>query len=194
MRVTVRRFRCAEPGCRRRIFAEQLGDAVAGRSARRTSRLELIVRHLGIANLGKAGAENLVTETAMRERFSDYQSRYNAPARVPMLISRRRRARRHPLPRNSSRLISATPNTRGPVTVHRQRKRAAPPSSPYVYQDAWRQSRAWQDIGWTSSNRAVSRVIPPPYCGGVAIYTRLTMLPQKLRPRICIAVTHLSRL
>ena len=55
MRVTVRRFRCAEPGCRRRIFAERLGDAVAGRSARRTSRLELIV-HLGIALGGRPAA------------------------------------------------------------------------------------------------------------------------------------------
>jgi Transposase len=56
MRVTIRRFRCAEPGCRRRIFAERLGDAVAGRSARRTSRLELIVRHLGIALGGRPAA------------------------------------------------------------------------------------------------------------------------------------------
>jgi transposase len=56
MRVTVRRFRCAEPGCGRRIFAEQLGGAVAGRSARRTSRLELIVRHLGIALGGRPAA------------------------------------------------------------------------------------------------------------------------------------------
>jgi hypothetical protein len=30
----------------------------------------------GSDNLGKAGAESLVTETAMRERFLDYQSRY----------------------------------------------------------------------------------------------------------------------
>jgi len=30
----------------------------------------------GSDNLGKAGAESLVTETALRERFSDYQSRY----------------------------------------------------------------------------------------------------------------------
>ena len=30
----------------------------------------------GSDNLGKAGAESLVTETAMQERFSDYQSRY----------------------------------------------------------------------------------------------------------------------
>jgi hypothetical protein len=56
MRVTVRRFRCAEPDCRRRIFAERLGDAVAGRSARLTSRLELIIRHLGIALGGRPAA------------------------------------------------------------------------------------------------------------------------------------------
>src|SRR5215207_4234649 len=49
MRVMVRRFRCADPNCRRRIFAEPLGDAVAGRSARRTARLEAIVHHLGLA-------------------------------------------------------------------------------------------------------------------------------------------------
>jgi len=34
---------------RERIFAERLGEAVAGRSARRTSRLEAIIRHLGLA-------------------------------------------------------------------------------------------------------------------------------------------------
>jgi hypothetical protein len=30
----------------------------------------------GSDNLGKAGAESIATETAMRERFADYQSRY----------------------------------------------------------------------------------------------------------------------
>ena len=35
MCIVVRRFRCVEPSCGRRIFAEPLGDAVAGRSARR---------------------------------------------------------------------------------------------------------------------------------------------------------------
>ena len=44
-RVAVRRFRCAEPGCRRCIFAERLDETVAGRSARRTFRLEAIVHH-----------------------------------------------------------------------------------------------------------------------------------------------------
>lgn len=56
LRVAVRRFRCADPNCRRRIFAEPLGEAVAGRSARRTSRLEAIVRHLGIALGGRPAA------------------------------------------------------------------------------------------------------------------------------------------
>jgi len=56
MRVTVRRFRCAAPSCRRRIFAEPLGEAVAGRLARRTSRLEAIVHHLGIALGGRPAA------------------------------------------------------------------------------------------------------------------------------------------
>ena len=56
MRVMVRRFRCADPNCRRRIFAEPLGDAVAGRSARRTARLEAIVHHLGIALGGRPAA------------------------------------------------------------------------------------------------------------------------------------------
>jgi len=56
VRVAVRRFRCPEPSCRRHIFAERLGDTVAARSARRTSRLEAIVHHLGIALGGRPAA------------------------------------------------------------------------------------------------------------------------------------------
>ena len=41
---------------------------------------------------------------------------------------------------------------------------------------------------------AVSRVIPPLAVAASRISTLLTMLPQKLRPRICIAVMHLSGL
>jgi transposase len=40
LQVPVRRFRCMHPNCPRRIFAEQLSDRVADRSARRTFRLE----------------------------------------------------------------------------------------------------------------------------------------------------------
>lgn len=53
LRVAVRRFRCATQGCGRRIFAERLDPKVADRSARRTSRLEAIVHHLGIALGGR---------------------------------------------------------------------------------------------------------------------------------------------
>ena len=56
LKVAIRRFRCAEPGCPRRIFAERLGDTVAGRSARRTFRLEAIVHHLGVALGGRPAA------------------------------------------------------------------------------------------------------------------------------------------
>ena len=56
LRIAVRRFRCTEPSCRRRIFAESLGEAIASRSARRTSRLETIVHHLGVALGGRPAA------------------------------------------------------------------------------------------------------------------------------------------
>jgi transposase len=56
LRIVVRRFRCTEPSCRRRIFAESLGEAIASRSARRISRLETVVHHLGIALGGRPAA------------------------------------------------------------------------------------------------------------------------------------------
>jgi transposase len=56
LKVTVRRFRCVHGDCNRRIFAEPVGAAVAARSARRTSRLEEIVRHLGLALGGRPAA------------------------------------------------------------------------------------------------------------------------------------------
>ncbi len=54
--VSVRRFRCSDPACRRRIFGEPLAADVAPRAARRTSRLERIVHHLGVALGGRPGA------------------------------------------------------------------------------------------------------------------------------------------
>jgi transposase len=56
LRIAIRRFRCVDPGCSRRIFAERLGDAVADRCARRTSRLEAIIHHLGLALGGRPAA------------------------------------------------------------------------------------------------------------------------------------------
>ena len=56
LRVRVRRFRCGNAGCPRAIFGEPLAETVAPRAARRTSRLEGIVHHLGIALGGRPAA------------------------------------------------------------------------------------------------------------------------------------------
>jgi transposase len=56
LRVQVRRFRCANLCCTRVIFGEKLADDVAPRGARRTSRLEGIVHHIGIALGGRPAA------------------------------------------------------------------------------------------------------------------------------------------
>jgi transposase len=56
LRVQVRRFRCGNRVCSRRIFSEPLPDSVAPRMARRTSRLERIVHYLGVALGGRPAA------------------------------------------------------------------------------------------------------------------------------------------
>lgn len=54
--VAARRFRCDAVLCRRRIFAERFGDAVLAPSARRTTRLDFVVHHLGLALGGRPAA------------------------------------------------------------------------------------------------------------------------------------------
>jgi transposase len=56
LRIQVRRFRCGNRDCQRRIFGEPLPDGTAPRGARRTSRLEAIVHHLGVALGGRPAA------------------------------------------------------------------------------------------------------------------------------------------
>ena len=56
LRVVARRFVCTAPHCRRRIFAERFGDAVLAVRSRRTTRLECIVHHLGLALGGRPAA------------------------------------------------------------------------------------------------------------------------------------------
>jgi transposase len=56
LNVQVRRFRCGNADCGRRIFGETLAETVATRAARRTSRLESIVHHLGLALGGRPAA------------------------------------------------------------------------------------------------------------------------------------------
>jgi len=56
LRLLARRFLCQAPFCRRQIFAERFGDSVVAVRCRRTSRLEGIVHHLGLALGGRPGA------------------------------------------------------------------------------------------------------------------------------------------
>jgi hypothetical protein len=46
--LEVRRFRCSD-GCRRQIFAERFANEVVQPFGRRTSRLQNIIHHLGLA-------------------------------------------------------------------------------------------------------------------------------------------------
>ena len=57
VRVIVRRFRCMVATCRARIFAERLDDRIATRFARRSTRLDRLTHHLGLALGGRPGAE-----------------------------------------------------------------------------------------------------------------------------------------
>ncbi len=54
--VQVRRFRCGNAGWGRKIFGEVLSANIASKMARRTSRLEAIVHHIGIALGGRPAA------------------------------------------------------------------------------------------------------------------------------------------
>jgi transposase len=56
LEIVARRFRRDVEGCKTRIFAERFGDEIIATSARRTSRLEVVVHHLGLA-LGGRPAE-----------------------------------------------------------------------------------------------------------------------------------------
>lgn len=56
LRLMARRFVCGAPFCRRKIFAERFADSVVAERSRRSSRLECIVHHLGVALGGRPAA------------------------------------------------------------------------------------------------------------------------------------------
>ncbi len=60
LHLTVRRFVCSVAYCRRKIFAERFGDGVIRRMARRTTRLDCLVRHLALALGGRPAARLLI--------------------------------------------------------------------------------------------------------------------------------------
>ncbi|WP_266077104.1 ISL3 family transposase, partial [Brucella intermedia] len=56
LHLTVRRFVCSAVHCHRKIFAERFGDDVIRPMARRTARLDCLVRHLALALGGRPAA------------------------------------------------------------------------------------------------------------------------------------------
>jgi transposase len=56
LQVQVRRFRCRNVGCARKIFGEVLNADIAPKAARRTSRLEAVVHQIGVALGGRPAA------------------------------------------------------------------------------------------------------------------------------------------
>jgi transposase len=55
VRITARRFRCREAACPQRIFTERLQAIADHPHAKRSSRLELVIYHLGLALGGRPG-------------------------------------------------------------------------------------------------------------------------------------------
>jgi len=64
IRVSVRRFRCAEPACRRQTFAEPLAGVVDGRYARRTARSDHLAHQIAVVLGGRPG-ERLTTRLCL---------------------------------------------------------------------------------------------------------------------------------
>lgn len=66
--VVARRFRCVTARCGRRIFTERFDDGALAPWARRTTRLDLIVHHLGLALGGRPAGEFCPSTYAAREQ------------------------------------------------------------------------------------------------------------------------------
>jgi transposase len=87
--VEVRRFRCAERECARRIFAERLEPSVARAFARRTERLDGLVQHLGRALGGRPGqrmARRLLLPVSKDTLLRTVRRRAVVPREAPKII------------------------------------------------------------------------------------------------------------
>jgi len=88
LRVRVRRFVCATPGCARRTFTDDR-SGLTTRSARRTLRLTVWLRQIGLALGGQAGArlaqqQHLPTSPATLLRV--IRASVTTPARAPRVL------------------------------------------------------------------------------------------------------------
>ena len=87
--ASVRRFRCANADCPRRIFAERLDPQAAAVRARRTGRLDGIVHHLGMALGGRPGqaiARRLLLPVSKDTLLRTVRRRSRAPSAAPRVI------------------------------------------------------------------------------------------------------------
>ena len=87
--VNVRRFRCEAVRCVQRIFAERFANGVMAPSARRTSRLETIVYHLGLALGGRPAASfarRLMLPVSKDTLLRVVRRRGSGPAPSPSVI------------------------------------------------------------------------------------------------------------
>jgi len=87
--VRTRRFRCALPTCGQRIFTERLVATAARPFARRTTRLEGIVHHLGLALGGRPGqgfARRLLLPVSKDTLLRVVRRHAAAPAEAPRVV------------------------------------------------------------------------------------------------------------
>jgi len=89
IRVSTRRFRCVLATCRQRIFTERLAATAARPFARRTSRLEGIVHHLGLALGGRPGqsfARRLLLPVSKDTLLRVVRRRAALPTEAPRVV------------------------------------------------------------------------------------------------------------
>ena len=87
--LNARRFRCRSRLCRARIFVERFPSAIAQPYARRTGRLQDLVRHLGLALGGRpaqALGARLLLPVSKDTFLRSVRSAMQPPARAPRVI------------------------------------------------------------------------------------------------------------
>src|SRR3954471_12699458 len=149
--VVARRFRCVTVLCGRRIFTERFDDGALAPWARRTTRLDLIVHHLGLALGGRPGRKFCPSTYAAREQR--YITSGRAKARLPALCcAERDRYRRLGLAAQS------------PVRNNHLRPRAAPTDRPVTRQRARYGTGLAREAAANCRGRARSRRWLRPCC------------------------------
>jgi len=83
--LTVRRFRCIMPGCRRTTFSEDVGGQIGTRRGRRSARCDQVVHAVGIALGGRPGSRMMTRLAAPCSKDTLLRSvRWTAERRTAM--------------------------------------------------------------------------------------------------------------